>query len=91
MRWSSNRKWGSVLSTVRTTLQLLMAIPLAAQLAPEIQADRFLLQARGVLERGDLSAARSALDKTTALFVSDGLECPAEFSLLKRSSSFGCP
>ena len=50
----------------------------AAQLPPEIQMDRFLLQAERALEAGDASAARAALERLLALQEEHGIEPPPE-------------
>ena len=53
--------------------------PAAAQLPPEIQADRYLLAARQAIERQDFAAAHTALDKMSLLETEQGLKLPAEF------------
>ena len=53
--------------------------PAAAQLPPEIQADRYLLAARQAIERQDFTAAQSALDKMSSLETEKGLKLPEEF------------
>ena len=51
----------------------------AAQLPPEIQADRYLLAARQAIERQDFAAAQTALDKMSSLETEKGLKLPEEF------------
>ena len=51
----------------------------AAQLPPEIQADRYLLAARQAIERQDFTAAQTALDKMSLLETEKGLKLPEEF------------
>ena len=46
----------------------------AAQLPPEIEMDRFLLQAEQAVESGDNSAVRAAMEKILALQVEHGIE-----------------
>ena len=53
--------------------------PAAAQLPPEIQADRYLLAARQAIERQDFAAAQTALDKMSSLETEKGLKLPEEF------------
>ena len=53
--------------------------PAAAQLPPEIQADRYLLAARQAIERQDFAAAQTALDKMSLLEAEKGLKLPEEF------------
>ena len=53
--------------------------PAAAQLPPEIQADRYLLAARQAIERQDFTAAQTALDKMSSLETEKGLKLPEEF------------
>ena len=51
----------------------------AAELPPEIQADRYLVQAELQLEAGQAIAAVATLDKIVALQRDHGLEIPAAF------------
>ena len=51
----------------------------ALQLPPDIQADRYLLQAEEQIERRNFAAAKQSLDRILALQEQHGLELPEEF------------
>ena len=53
----------------------------AAQLPPEIMADRYLLQAERFLAEGDYGAALEAMNEVVALQSEHNLTLPAEFDL----------
>ena len=52
---------------------------LAAQLPPEIMADRYLLQAERAIEREDFGAAQAALDQISLIGPTDSLALPEPF------------
>ena len=51
----------------------------ALQLPPDMQADRYLLQAEEQIERRNFDAAKQSLDRILALQEQHGLELPQEF------------
>ena len=51
----------------------------ALQLPPDMQADRYLLQAEEQIERRNFAAAKQSLDRILALQDQHGLELPEEF------------
>ena len=51
----------------------------ALQLPPDMQADRYLLQAEEQIEKRNFAAAKQSLDRILALQDQHGLELPAEF------------
>ena len=51
----------------------------ALQLPPDMQADRYLLQAEEQIERRNFDAAKQSLDRILALQEQHGLELPEEF------------
>ena len=51
----------------------------ALQLPPDMQADRYLLQAEEQIERRNFAAAKQSLDRILALQDQHGLELPQEF------------
>ena len=51
----------------------------ALQLPPDMQADRYLLQAEEQIERRNFTAAKQSLDRILALQDQHGLELPEEF------------
>ena len=51
----------------------------ALQLPPDMQADRYLLQAEEQIERRNFAAAKQSLDRILALQEQHGLELPQEF------------
>lgn len=64
----------------RTFLWLLMPVAVAAlQLPPEIQADRYLLEAEKEIQEQDYASAKDALDRILALQVQHGLDLPEQF------------
>lgn len=60
-------------------LGTLLVTALASQLPPEIQMDRYLLQAERAIEREDFASAREALDKINLLGAASELELPEAF------------
>ena len=74
----AERRWRSQ----SVSLALLLAVPffaLPAQLPPEIQADRYLIQAERQIQAGDHAEALATLDKIVALQSDHGLAIPAPF------------
>ncbi len=62
------------------TLVLSWALPArAAELAPDIQADRYLVQAERQIRSGDLAGALATLDRILGLQAEHGLEIPDAF------------
>ncbi len=55
------------------------AVPVPAQLPPEILADSYLLRAEQAIEEGDPTRARSEIDKTLELEKEHDLDLPEEF------------
>ena len=73
----SNRRIGSLLA-----LAFALGAPGTAQeLSPEIQVDRFLLEAERQIGDGDFAAALEALDRVLAIQAEHDLELPAVFWL----------
>ena len=66
---------------MRLTLALLTApvAALAVQLPPEMEADRFLLQAESAFEEQDFDRAKAAMDRILELQVEHDLELPERF------------
>ena len=76
------KKRGKWLSAVvsRVFLGLLLPVAVAAlQLPPEIQADRYLLEAEKEIQAQDFEGAKESLDRILALQAQHGLEIPEEF------------
>ena len=66
----------------------------ASQLPPEIQVDRYLLQAEEQIEKGNFATAKQALDRVLELQDKHDLEVPESFFLrhaqvLERSELYG--
>ena len=59
---------------------LLPATVLAMQLPPEVQADRFVLQAERAMQEQDFVGAKAAMDAILELQTQHDLELPEEFS-----------
>ena len=57
--------------------------------APDMQADRYLLQAEEQIERRNFDAAKQSLDRILALQDQHGLELPEEFFFATPRSSNG--
>ena len=58
---------------------LLSAVVSAVQLPPEIQADRYLLDAERAIEEQDFEGAKTAMDRILELQTQHDLELPEEF------------
>ena len=72
-------KWlAAVVSRVFLGLLLPVAVT-ALQLPPEIQADRYLLEAEKEIQAQDFKGAKESLDRILALQAQHGLEIPEEF------------
>ena len=50
-----------------------------AQLPPDVQADRYLMQAQAAMENQDLARARVGMEKVLELQTEQGLQVPVEF------------
>ena len=71
------------LRKVASCVSLLMLLPatvLAMQLPPEVQADRFVLQAERAMQEQDFVGAKAAMDAILELQTQHNLELPEEFS-----------
>ena len=66
---------------MRLTILLLTvpAIAWAMQLPPEMEADRFLLQAEGAIEEQDFERAKTTMDRILELQAEHNLELPEQF------------
>ena len=72
--------WSSVVS--KTFLGVLLpAVVAGLQLPPEIQADRYLLEAEKEVQEQDYAGAKEALDRILELQAQHGLEIPEQFFL----------
>ena len=58
---------------------LLPAVVTALQLPPEIQADRYLLEAEKEIQEQDFEGAKAAMDRILELQAQHGLELPEQF------------
>ena len=77
MDWRSKR-WLAAVS--RISLWLLWPLVVSAlQLPPEIQADRYLLEAEKSIQKQDYADALESLDRILALRAEHGLEIPEQF------------
>ena len=67
---------------MRLTILLLTApaVALAVQLPPEMEADRFLLQAESAIEEQDFERAKTTMDQILELQAVHDLELPEQFS-----------
>ena len=70
--------WAAELARVFLGL-LMSAAATALQLPPDMQADRYLLQAEERIERRNFAAAKQSLDRILVLQDQHGLELPQEF------------
>ena len=70
MNWTTAKRTGAVLAM----MVFGYGASAAAQLPPEIEMDRFLLQAEQAVDSGDNSVARAAMEKIVALQVEHGIE-----------------
>ena len=78
METAIGRKSGALI--LAATLTLSWTLPAqAADLSPDIQADRFLVQAERQLRSGDHAGALATLDRILALQAEHGLEIPDAF------------
>ena len=59
---------------------LLPAVVLCVQLPPEVQADRYLLQAERAIQEQDFAGAKAAMDEILELQTQHDFELPDEFS-----------
>ena len=74
------RKWWASTVVSRVLLGLLMpTVGAALQLPPEIQADRYLLQAEKEIQEQDFEGAKQSLDRILELKSQHDLEIPEEF------------
>ena len=73
------RKAWTVLVAAACLCWALPATGPALQLPPEIQADRYLLQAEEQIQKQDYAAAKAAMDQILALQREHGLEIPEAF------------
>ena len=66
---------------MRPTILLLTvpAVALAVQLPPEMEADRFLLQAESAIEEQDFERAKMTMDRILELQAEHDLELPEQF------------
>ena len=78
---TANRDRNAVGSSISKSLFVLTlgAWGLMAQLPPDIQADRYALQAESAIEEQDYAKARVALEKILELQAEHGLQLPTEF------------
>ena len=78
METAIGRKSGALI--LAATLTLSWTLPArAAELSPDIQADRFLVQAERQIRSGDHAGALATLDRILALQAEHGLEIPDAF------------
>ena len=73
------KAWGTALSLASLWL-LLPSLVMATQLPPEIQADRYLLQAERAIQEQDFQGAKTAMDRILELQEQHDLELPEQFS-----------
>ena len=77
MNWRSKR-WVAAVSSI--SLWLLWPVVVSAlQLPPEIQADRYLLEAEKSIQEQDYAGAKESMDRILALRTEHGLEIPEQF------------
>ena len=69
---SSSLRWKSLLSLI------FAALGLTAQLAPEVQADRYMLRAESAITEQDYARARGAMERVLELQSEHDLEVPME-------------
>ena len=74
------KSWGVPLSKVFLWLLLPAVVTAAVQLPPEIQADRYLLQAERAIQEQDFQSAKTAMDAILELQAQHALELPEQFS-----------
>ena len=68
-----------MLSAVLSGLIALLPLPAAAELAPAIQADLYLVETEAYIKEKDYAAAREAMGKILGLQEQHGLKLPDEF------------
>ena len=73
------RKWWTSAVVSGVYLWLLPVVVAALQLPPEIQADRYLLQAEKHIQEQNFESAKAAMDRILALEAEHGLKLPEEF------------
>ena len=74
------RKWWTSAVVAGVWVWLLLPVVVAAlQLPPEIQADRYLLEAEKKIQEQNFEGAKDAMDRILKLEVQHGLEIPEEF------------
>ena len=74
------KSWGVPLSRAFVWLLLPAVVTAAVQLPPEIQADRYLLQAERAIQEQDFQSAKTALDGILELQEQHDLELPEPFT-----------
>ena len=73
-----SKRWVAAVSSI--SLWLLWPVVVAAlQLPPEIQADRYLLEAEKSIQEQDYAGAKESMDRILALRTEQGLEIPERF------------
>ena len=73
-----SKRWAEAVTRVFLWL-LVPAVAAAMQLPPEIQADRYLLEAEKQIQAQDFESAKAAMDRILALQAQHGLELPEQF------------
>ena len=73
-----SKRWAEAVTRVFLWL-LVPAVAAAMQLPPEIQADRYLLEAEKEIQEKDFEGAKAAMDRILALQAQHGLELPEQF------------
>ena len=74
------KSWGVPLSMAFVWLLLPSVVTAAVQLPPEIQADRYLLQAERAIQEQDFQGAKTAMDSILELQGQHDLELPEPFA-----------
>ena len=77
MNWRSKR-WVTLVSRMFQCL-LWPGVVLALQLPPEIQIDRYLLEAEKSIQKQDYAGAKESMDRVLAIRAEHGLEIPEQF------------
>ena len=82
-----------ILGIALTGLITLMPLPAAAELAPAIQADLYLVETEAYIKEKDYAAAQEAMGKILGLQEQHGLKLPDEFhfkyaQVLERAGSY---
>ena len=78
---TADRDWKAAIFQIRKSLLVLTlgALGLMAQPPPEVQADRFVMEAQSALEDQNYARARAAMEKILELQAQHDLHVPAEF------------